>query len=359
MKISDVAKLRLASQQISRHQFKTAADLVTGMGGMQAQDYPGVKWAIGLRLPKATEDVVEKAVADAAIVRSWVFRGTLHLVAPEDLRWMISLTAERQFHKADKRHADLKLDAATFKRSQSIFQRALEGGYLLTREELYKELERKGISTQGQRGYHMLWAAGLNRLICFGPLKGKQPTFALLDDWIPKSKELKGEQALAELALRYFQSHGPARVADLAWWAGLTLAEARSGHQAAKGKLAEAKVDDESFWMAGEIAEGKTPQSDVFVLPGFDEYVIGYKDRKFIIDDQLDALLVPYKNGMFQPTIVSRGRIIGTWKCTTKKEKVLIEISPFSPLTKSESKNVSDAANRFGTFLDLETVVSI
>lgn len=358
MKLSDLANLRLTSQQISYHQFKSASELVVWMGGMQAQDYPGAKWAIGLRLPKATETTVEKALADASIVRSWVLRGTLHFVAPQDLRWMIALTADRLLKKANTTHLSLKLDAAIFKRSQSVFQRALEGGKLFTREELYEALNQKGISTQGQRGYHMLWAAGLRRLICFGPLKGKQPTFALVDDWIRKSNELKSEQALAELALRYYRSHGPARVEDFAWWAGLTLTEARAGHQAVKGKLAEMKVDGESFWMAPGLAKFRTPPPDVFMLPGFDEYVIGYEDRRIVIDDELDPLLVPYKNGMFQPTIVSSGRIIGTWKRNIQKENVFIDISPFNSFTKSETKKASDAARRFGDYLGLEAIVS-
>lgn len=352
MPTATLPPLRLAAQHITRHPAKSPSEVVRLMAGLQAQDYPAAKWAIGLRLPGWTESQVEEAVASKTLLRTWVMRGTLFFVAPDDARWMLRLTAERNIARSMARHKQLELDEATFKRSQQIFARALQGGRLLIRSELYDLLERSGISADVQRGYHMLWMAGVEEVICFGPLRGKQPTFALLDEWAPESKELERDEALAELALRYFTSRGPATIGDFIWWSGLAPAEARLGHELARSQLAERQVGEISYWHAPESQPASDP-APAHLIPGFDEYVIGYQDRSPVLDLHHVGQLVPWKNGIIQPTIALDGRLVGTWKRKPKKKVVEIEFHPFEKLASASKELLAAAADRYARYLDL------
>src|SRR5207237_2162453 len=191
--------------------------------------YPGALWAVGLRTRDATEAAIEQAIAERTIVRTWPMRGTLHFVAPEDARWMLQLLTPRVVAANARRvYQQSNLDDATFARSKDLFVDALQGGKQLPRPSLYKVLEAAGISVAGQRGLFILQRLSSEGLICFAARQGKQPTFALLDEWVPisLSKTPARDQALAELALRYFTSHGPATVQDFAWWSGLPAADA-------------------------------------------------------------------------------------------------------------------------------------
>lgn len=195
--------------------------MVAFFGAVHAQDYRGALWGVGQRVAGATEADVERALAERSIVRTWPMRGTLHFVAPDDVRWMLRLLAPRAIARAAGRHRQLGLDAATFAQSRDRLTAVLAGGNQLTRDAIYAELDRSGISTAGQRGIHILAQLAMEGVICFGARRSKQQTFALLDEWVPSSRMLEGDEALAELAARYFASHGPATLADFAWWSGL------------------------------------------------------------------------------------------------------------------------------------------
>lgn len=207
----DIAHQRLHNQAIAPADMVTPGALVKQLGAVQAQDYLGALWAVGLRMQQAIEADIEQAIANREIIRTWPMRGTLHFVAPDDVRWMLALLTPRIIARAARRHKQLELDEVTFARSETLFAKALQGGKQLTRSELMDVLEQDGISTNTQRGYHILWRAGQNGLICFGPRRGKQDTFVWLDDWLPQGKSLSREESLAELAYRYFTGHGPGR----------------------------------------------------------------------------------------------------------------------------------------------------
>ena len=199
----DIAQFRLYYQQIATTKFKEPSQVVSWLGAMQAQDYAGVKWSIGLRLPGATDADIERAIAAKTIIRTWPMRGTLHFVAPEDVRWMLALLTPRIIAQTAGRYRQLELDEAIFARSKELFAQALQGDKQLTRDEMQQLLEQANISTAGQRGYHILVRAAQDGLICFGAPSGKQQTFALLDEWAPQAKSLERDEALAELARRY------------------------------------------------------------------------------------------------------------------------------------------------------------
>jgi hypothetical protein len=218
---------------------------------------------------------------------------------------------------------------------------------------MMKVLEEAGISTEKQRGYHILWYASQDCLICLGPMQDKQQTFVLLDEWVPNSRDLSREESLAELARRYFASHGPATVHDFAWWSGLTVTEARSGVEATKPGLASEKIDGKEYWMTsdtpGLMAYDK---SGVDLLPAFDEYLIGYKDRSAVLAVEHALKVTPGKNGVFLPVIVVGGQVAGIWNRRLKKNSIDIALSPFIHLGDSEER-VIKAAKSYGDFVGL------
>jgi hypothetical protein len=349
----DVPHLRLSSQRIAGPGFGDPGEVVRWMGAMQAQDYAQALWAIGLRTRGATAADVERAIEERRIVRTWPMRGTIHFVPAEDAGWMLRLSASRMLAKDGRRLEQLGLDERAMERCAVLFSDALSGGKRLTRSAMMALLEDAGIGTTGQRGYHILWYTAQAGLICMGPMQDREQTFVLLDEWVPEPRELSREESLAELAARYFTSHGPATPHDFAWWAGLTVADAKAGITAAQPELAPVKLAGREYWTARDAPRGRADEeSGVFLLPGFDEYLLGYKDRSSMLATEHASKIVPGSNGVFLPTIVVAGRIAGTWKRKLRKSAVEITLSPFAHLGDAE-EGVVEAAGRYSAFLGL------
>jgi len=349
----DITHHRLASQQIAPVARNGPGEVVASLGAMQAQDYLGALWAIGLRLPKATETDIAQAIADRTVVRTWPMRGTLHFVAAADVHWMLKFLTPRIIAGAARRRQQLELDDAIFARCEKVFVRVLQGGNQVARDELLGSLQRARISVTAQRGYHILWRLAQEGLICFGAHQGRQPTFALLDEWAPKIRNWERAEALAELARRYFTSHGPATVHDFVWWSGLKISEARAAIEMAPAYLTSETIDGKVYWMSPNRPALRPASPSVHLLPGFDEYMLGYQDRSAALDPQHAQKIVPGGNGMFMPTLVINGRVAGTWKRVVKKKMVAITAAPFAPLKKAELRALAPAAERYGQFLNL------
>jgi hypothetical protein len=353
MKSSDIGRLRLVNQQIVGSKFKTPDEIVRWMGAMQAQDYLGGLWAVGLRLPHPTEADIEQAIVERKIIRTWPMRGTLHFVAAEDARWMLTLMTPRIVAGAKKRREQLDIDDVLLGQSEEVFARVLQGGTQLTRKQMMAVLEQAGISTANQRGYHLLWYAAQKGLICFGPRKGKEHTFVLLDEWVLQSKRMEREEALAEIAKRYFISHGPAQIMDFVWWTGLTVADAKAAIEMSKLHLVSKIVDGKIYWMSPTLPTSKHEAETVSFLPPFDEYLLGYRDRSAVLNLEHAQKVVPGANGMFMPTIVVNEQVVGIWKRVIKKDKVIITPSFFEKVAGEEKHILSQAAQRYGEFLGL------
>jgi winged helix DNA-binding protein len=364
----DIARLRLHNQHISCAASEKPSDAVKRLGAIQAQDYLGALWAVGLRTKDATEKVVERAIADRAIVRTWPMRRTLHFVAAADVRWMLELLTPRIVESNARRlHILMGLDESVFTRSKKLFAKALEGGKQLKRAAMYDLLERSKISTAEGRGLHILSRLAQDGFICFGAREGKQHTFALLDEWAPEAKSKARDESLAELAGRYFTSHGPARLQDFAWWSGLRMAEARDGLEMAKSQLVRETIDGQDYWLAARAPAAKAASPRAYLLPAFDEYTVAYKDRSAALDPMY-ARQVFSVNGIFSPIIVVDGKIVGVWKRKLrkgnlkkdrlKKDALAIAPSPFAKLDQAETRAFAAAANRFGKFLDASVVLS-
>lgn len=354
----NIGHFRFFSQGISEANFTQPADVVAHLGAMQAQDYAGALWAIALRTQNATQADVEQAIIDRAIVRTWPMRGTLHFVAAADVRWMLKLLTPRIISSTAGRQRQLEIDDHVMARSQDLIIKALEGGKQLTRPELFAVLENGGVSPIGQRGIHILGRLSQEGLLCLAAHSDRQPTFALLDEWLPPTKSLERDEALAELAKRYFVGHGPATVQDFERWAGLKTSDAKAGLEMVKSQLRQEVIDKQSYWLSQAEVTFSGKEQAVYLLPGFDEYILGYKTREAVLEPQYFQRIVPGGNGMFMPTIVSNGQVVGIWKRTVKKAKIEVNSFPFNELNADEIENFAIAAARYGQFMDMPVYIT-
>lgn len=355
----DLARYRLHQQQIAGTALKKPGQVVAWLGAVQAQDYLAALWAIGLRMQKVSERAVEQAIADKTIVRTWFMRGTLHFVPGRDIHWLIQLMAPRMRKIVGNisNYQGLELDETILAKSNAVIAKALEGGKQRTRSELAIALRQAGIVSHGVRLSLMLQRAQADGLVCYGPRRGKQFAFALLDDWVPEARTMEREEALAEFAGRYFMSHGPATLQDFIWWSGLSSTDAKAGLEMVRSQLVQEAVDGHTYWFSQRTPALKEPQQTAYLLPDYDEYVVGYKDRRAVLDARHIEKISLWNSIVLNPTIVINGRVAGTWKRTLNKKAVGIEARPFSPLTKAEKRAVADAADRYGAFLDLPVVL--
>ncbi len=311
---------RLISQRLIRSEFTRPEEAVRWLGAIQGQDLASAVWSIGLRVPGSKWLDVERAFSEGKIVRTWTVRGTLHVVAAEDVRWMVELTGPANKQRAARRHRELELDEKTLAKGRKTLTKVLEKQHL-TREEVFASLQRVGISTEGQRGYHLLWDAAVHGLICSGAPRGKEQTFALIDEWIPKAKPKSRAESIAELARRYFQSRSPATLKDFAWWSGLTQRDAK-----------------QSF----EVIESESPsESSALALPAFDEYLLGYQDRSSVLDARFVKRIFP-GGGTFIPSLVLDGKVVGTWKRATLE---------FETFTGVKKQPLEEALQRYADFI--------
>ena len=353
MTLKNISHQRLFHQQIAQPSFDHPSQVVQWMGPMQAQDYGQALWAVALRTIAATKTDVEQAINEGRIVLTWPMRGTIHAVCATDVRWILDLCAPRKLAADGLRLKQLELDVQILSRCEHLFRKALGGGQSLTRSAIFELLERSGIDPTGQRGYHILWYLAQTGLICFGPRQGKEQTFVLLEEWVPNAPIKSRDDSLSILAKRYFTSHGPATVHDFAVWTGLTLRDARAGLESVQGQLVSETRDQLEYWWAeSDVGMLATQMSGVHLLPGFDEYILGYKDRRDVMTVEHATRIVPGGNGVFLPMMVVDGQVVGKWKRAIKKNGVQVALEPFLEIDFLEER-VHEAVMRYCTFVGL------
>ncbi|WP_411821655.1 winged helix DNA-binding domain-containing protein [Leptospira sp. 'Mane'] len=328
MTTEEILSLRLRFQNLTEPA-KSIADVFASLGAIQAQDRNQAKFSVASRLLNCRERDINLAIAKRKIIRTWLLRGTLHLVAAKDTHWILDLISERTLSKLATYHKAQGLDAKILSRTEAIIQKQLSGKKELTRAELFSHIEEAKIPTKGIRGSFILYNAALKQILCLGKDQGKQETYTLLSDWVEKPKPISREKALGELAKRYFTSRGPASLEDFIWWSGLTSTEAKLGLELAKPHLRNEIVSDQKYWMSGKENEiSKNRETDEFkFLAGFDEYIIGYTDRSLFLDPKYSKLVIQ-KNAIFKPTILKAGKVVGTWNKTEIKKGLEINVSP-------------------------------
>ncbi|HET6174040.1 MAG TPA: winged helix DNA-binding domain-containing protein [Gaiellales bacterium] len=362
MAASAIGLLRLAAQRVvASRRCEQPADVVRWLGAIQAQDYYQSLWAVGSRVRAGTAAGVECAIAERRILRTWLMRGTIHFAPPEDVRWLLALCAPRLAAAEARRREQLGLDEAQIERCAELLARALAGDRRLTRPVVMRLFEEAGIETTGQRGYHILVRLARNGLICLGPMQGKQQTFVLLDDWAPRAeaRELSEGEALAQLASRFAASRGPVSDQDLARWAGIPVTAARRALRDADG-LATRRFGGTEYWLASEWADGAAPAAGrgrTYLLAGFDEYLLGYKDRDAVLVPAHADRIAPGANGVFRPLVVVGGRIVGTWARAVRGDELTIVLHPFEAAGKP-LQAARPEAERYRDFLGLPSGVA-
>ncbi|MCQ6957367.1 winged helix DNA-binding domain-containing protein [Mucilaginibacter aquariorum] len=350
----DLSNLRLQNQHLAKPAFSNPADVVKYLGAVQSQDYTGAKWALGMRLINGTDDGIEQAFAKGDIIRTHVMRPTWHFVHPDDLRWMLDLTASRIQALAKGRHKQLEIDQAVLTKSENIISKALKGGNQIARDKLSALLKHNGINTDEQRFVHILMHLELEQSICSGGREGKQFTYALFDDRIPQSKKLDHDEAVVNLMERYFISHGPATLADFVWWSGLTITDARAGIDTLKDKFESYVFENNTYWFTGSHSSEKPAAA--YLLPNYDEYIVSYKDRSFAINAN-DISKADPRGTIFNHTIILNGKIEGIWKRAIKKDTLEVELTPFKKLSQLNLKAIEKAAKDYAEFLQLKDVL--
>lgn len=353
-----IGRLRLASQRLAGDGSASVPELVRWMTAMQAQDLPAALWAVGARVPGAGLSQVRAAIDSGAVVRSWPMRGTLHLVAPGDLRWMLDLTAERLTKSIAARHRQLEISWADVEKARDLaLDRILADGPL-SRPALFKVFDDGGQPTHGQRGIHLLGSLCRHGWLVLGPLARNQQLIAAFDEWIPSSRVLEREEAIAEFLLRYVRSHGPATLRDFAWWTQLPLAEVRRALKVVRDDLVEVEFDGTSYWLSPEVASlldsGVPGGRSLHLLPGFDEFVLGYTNRAAVLAPGHFDFIVPGGNGVFKKTVVAAGRVVGTWALqgTGPRAAVVPELfDDARPLGPAAQAALAKAAQRYLAFL--------
>jgi len=347
----DLIRLRSHNQGLTRPMHPRPEKIVARLGAVQAQDYAGAKWALGLRHQGLTDVDVERAFTDGAILRTHVLRPTWHFVCPADIRWMLALTAPRVKALSAPYYRKLELDHRIFSRSQRALERALGGSRQLTRTELSAVLKRAGIAATGMRLAYLMMHAELDQVICSGPRRGLQFTYMLLEERAPRARRLVGDEALAELTLRYFSSHGPATIRDFAWWSGLTTRDAKRGLEILTPALTCETLHERVCWYVASSLTSAPRLRTAWLLPNYDEYVIAYKDRDPVVN-RPDAGRSVSVGDVFPHHLVVDGRLAGSWMRTVRKDSVVVGVAPYRRLTASTVQALDAAVERHGRFMN-------
>jgi hypothetical protein len=350
----DIAQRRLATQHLLTPTLTDPAEVVRRLGAVQAQDYGSAKWGVGTRTRGAVDAVVERAVNEGSILRTHVLRPTWHFVTPADIRWMLALTAPRIKAAMACYDRQQGLDAAVFRRSNSALSRALRDGTQLTRAELAQLFRGARVNATGpERLGRLLMRAELEGIVCSGARRGKQATYALLDERAPPTGSLDRDEALLELAGRYFATRGPATLHDFAWWAGLTVADASRGVEIAGQLLEREVIGNETYWLDSAARPQRKRSPTAHLLPNYDEYFIGFKNRSAIGERLSVAKDAMVGDALRAHVIVVDGQLVGGWKRTLTKAAVVVEVTLLVGLSRPEREAVVGAARALGNFLEL------
>ncbi|MFZ1678738.1 MAG: winged helix DNA-binding domain-containing protein [Saprospiraceae bacterium] len=349
MTVKEIINLRLINQQIADTKYTKPEEIVSYLGAMQSQDWAMAKWAIGLRLPGVKDADVEKAFNEGKILRTHLLRPTWHFVTPPDIRWLLELTSHRvqAFNASYYRKQDL--DQKTFKKCNAIMTKALRDHHYLTRNELKDLFTKAKINTDDLRLTLIMMNAELEELICSGPRKGKQFTYALLDEVTPIAKEISKEAALKKLTQQYFTTRGPATIYDFAWWSGLTLKDVRNGIELLGKEFSTETIEGkELIYIPLAVPDLKEKQT-TFLIPDYDEYGISYKDRS-IYHHPKSSKEQKGNNPFFVHAISVEGYFGGSWNRPTGKNKKDIQIQTLEHVSKKQLSEINKAVKKYEAF---------
>jgi hypothetical protein len=348
----EIAARRLVNQRLAGEPVATAAEVVRRLGAVQAQEYPLARWSLGQRARDLDESAIDGALADGDILRTHVLRDTWHFVAAEDLRWIVELTRPRIRMRNEGMHRRLGLDARLLERTDALIVEALTERGRLTRAQLAALLVEHGIEAAGPRLAYVLMHAELNLLICSGGLEGKQHTYALVDVRAPRARSLSRDGGLVELARRFFTSHGPATVKDLAWWATLRVADVRRAIELLADELEVLDVDGRTFW-SPRAATAAAGGPRAHLLQTYDEYVVAYAESRDVLDVKGLA-----GRERFSPMFILDGQFAGSWRRTAASRVLAVEVRLARPLKKAEHAALEEAVAGYARFVGMPVNLS-
>jgi Winged helix DNA-binding domain len=350
--LARIAQQRLRNQRIIGPGFSSPEDVVAWMGAVQAQEYGPAKWALGLRSkPGVTEAAVERAIIEGRILRTHVLRPTWHFVTPQDIRWMLELTAPQVHRRMATYDVQLELTPSVMTRAVGVIERALGDGAHLTRAELGAELQRAGLPGKLRELAHIMMHAELKGVICSGARRGKQFTYAHLEHRAPAARKLPRDEALAELTTRYLRSHGPATVRDYVWWSGLKTTDAKRGMEMSGAKSRE--VDGLKYWSLGPFSsKSARPNTTVHLLPVYDEYLVAYRDQQAVPRPA-------YTMGSFHQALVIGGQVAGSWRASSGRGGVTVQVTPHRHLAALERRALTREVTRYEQFLGVAVTLRV
>ena len=358
MSTFNIAHHRLHNQKLLQTAFTKPSQVVAWLGAVQAQDYSGAKWAVAQRTKGLTDAEMDEAFADGTILRTHLMRPTWHFVTPADIRWMLMLTAPRVHAVSTFMYRQLELNKAVITKSYKVLEQTLRGNNQLTRAELGAAFEKSGIFAAGQRLGYFMMSAELDGVICSGARKSRQFTYALLEERAPQVKVLTRDEALAKLVKRYFASRGPATLHDFIIWSGLTMADAKHGIEMVKTEFMHEVIDGKTYWFSEYKAPAKAKHPIAYLLPNYDEYFIGFKDRSAIGEVAKQAGIKGDDPALIAHIVIINGQIVGGWKRTFKKNEAVVELNLFTNLTKAEHKAITIAAQHYSEFLGIPVTLT-
>jgi len=358
--LAEIAARRLQGQRLIGEPFSSALEAIRSFGAVQAQDYGAAKWALGQRSVGATDAELDRLFDQGAILRTHVMRPTWHFVLPEDVGWLLELTGPKVLAGLNGRHRQLELDADVLALSQAAFGAALAGGRHLTRTELGGVLRAAGIAADGPRLHHLILTAELERLIVSGPRRGRQFTYALLEERVPPTSRMERTDAIVELARRYFLSHGPAQLHDFVWWSGLTATDARAGVALAGDALQRQMAGSREHWRDARVGPAPDASSVAHLLPNFDEYTVAYRDRAALVDPHRPFDPAFFSFGSVISNVVTiAGRVQGRWRRTAARRGVRVEVDLLSRVEAAAEASIAEAGRRLERFLERPVEVAL
>lgn len=349
MTTSELLHIRLYNQLLSIHSLEEPQEVVSRMGAMQSQSLDLAKWAIGVRLPNSTVKAVNEALDTGKVIRTHILRPTWHFVSAEDLRWMFDLSNPRLKPVYQSYCKTLGADEALIFRGVAVLEKALSGGQHLTKQEISDILHEQDLKVDTRHATLIISYAEMEGILCNGKQRGNKQTFTSLEEWVPRCEKLAKEETLARLATRFFTSHGPATLEDFVWWSGLTLTECRQALELVKNQFIPETINGRTFLLKSDIQVPPANEDSALLLPPFDEFVVSYKDRSELIDEEHYGKVMT-KNGLFSPTLMLNGEIIGSWKKAMVKGKPQIELSFFRKTPKRVSDLFSPEVKRVEDF---------
>ena len=354
-----IAERRLGNQLITRAGLRRPADVVGWFGAMQAQEYVPAKWGLAIRMRDGAVDAeIERAFEDGRILRTHVMRPTWHFVTPADIRWLLELTAPRLHRLMSTYNRQMELDDRTLARGTAVIERALRDRQYLTRTEVGARLQRAGLAMAGQRLAQLMMHAELERVVCSGPRRGRQFTYALLAERAPDALRLSRDEALATLGRRFLRSHGPATIRDFVWWSGLVTGDAKQALDMIRARRED--VQGQAYWTIGQPAREAARDRLVHLLPIYDEYLVAYRDRQAVPHGPTVVVTSDTRAFVtFQHAMVIAGQVAGTWRVTRTPRGVTVHATPLRRLNRPEQRALGDTVERYERFVSAPVEFSI